>query len=399
MRVLFDVSTYGRGTDESNPGGGLERQVADLAVGLATRGHEVAIVANKVGYLHRDQLESHGVPLWSLGRQGRYDVRVLTDLTGLVKRYDPDVVVAENFNASLWARLAGIRRGTGIVVAEHSSDCAIPAKEYWTNRLLAPFTHAVVACANAQARSLVAAGHRADSIVVVHNGVDVSRFHPDPLGAAAFRSECGIQRKTFLIGLVASHRREKRQDRLVPIVERMREAGMDVAACAVGWGPDSEKNKALFAASPAGDRLRVVGPRSDLSAVYSACDAVVLTSDAVETFPLCFLEAQSCGTPVVGMMVGGVGETFQPGVSGFLIEQGDVAGMATALRSLYDEPDVRARMGMRARAFVQRELTNDRMVDRYEPILREAWESSARYRRAHGSSVADRLHRAVREGR
>ena len=97
-----------------------------------------------------------------------------------------------------------------------------------------------------------------------------------------------------------------------------------------GGGPLIERSRELAASSAAGNRIIVTGPRSDLSAVYSACDACVLCSDS-ETLPLSPMEAQACEVPVVCMRVGGVEETMVPGETGALVAQGDVDGMALAL--------------------------------------------------------------------
>jgi glycosyltransferase involved in cell wall biosynthesis len=364
MRVLFDVPAFVMG--------GMERQIVDVASGLVSRGHEVALVVNKNATdAYHDLIQSGGVGLTVLGRTNRLDPRVLTDLLGIAHRFAPDVVVCETFNASLWGRLAGIMSGAAVVVAEHASGGSPSRKEYWTNRALGAFTHSVVGCARAQVPSLIAEGHPEGAIVIVHNGVDTTFFRRDPAAGLAFRAELDVPADAFVIGMVAAHRREKRYDRLVALAERLSEAGLDFVACAIGGGPGYEADRAFAAASAAAGRIRFVGPRSDMAAVYSACDVAILLSDS-ETFPLAFLEAQACGTPVVGMDVGGAGETLDPGVSGVLVGQGDIAAMAESIKDLSSDPGLRRRMGNAGRSFIESHLTLDRMVDGYEAVLQEA---------------------------
>jgi glycosyltransferase involved in cell wall biosynthesis len=375
MRILFDIPEFAMG--------GMERQVVGLGGGLVSRGHEVVLVVNKSATdAYRDLIESSGIGFTVLGRTNRLDPRVLSDLIGIVHRFAPDVVVAEMFNASLWGRVAGIISGTGVVVAEHSSDRVAPRKVYWTNRLLGPFTHAVVGCARAQVPSLVADGQPEAAIVVVHNAVDTTLFHPDPPGAQTFRAEAGIPEHAFVIGMIAANRPEKRHDRLVSLAERLSAGGVDFVACAIGGGPLYEGNRELAARSPAADRIRFVGPLSDVVAAYSACDVAVLVSDSIETFPLSFLEAQACGTPVVGMRVGGVEESFSPGESGFLVEQGDIDSMAEVIKRMSLDHALCGRMGRAGRSFVEAQYTVEKMVTGYEAVLRRAADAASGRRRA-----------------
>lgn len=364
MRILFDVPAFAMG--------GMERQIVDLASGLVARGHEVALVANKDSTdAYADLVVSSGVAFTVLGRMNRFDPRVFSDLLRILRRFRPDVVVCETFNATLWGRLAAIATGSPAVVAEHSSDRIAPRKEYWTNRILGPFTRSVIGCAFAQAPSLIADGQPERAIAIVHNGVDVAAFRADPAGGSAFRAEFGIPETAFVIGMVAANRPEKRHDRLIRIAEQLAATGVEFEACAIGGGPLLEQNRAQAARSVAADRIRFVGPRSDIVPAYNACDIVVLVSDSVETFPLSFLEAQSCGKPVVGMNVGGVAETFAPGLSGYLIDQGDETAMAHVLRDLSSDRARCRQMGFAGREFVEANFTVERMVGEYERILRD----------------------------
>ena len=60
-------------------------------------------------------------------------------------------------------------------------------------------------------------------------------------------------------------------------------------------------------------------------------------------------EAMAAGVPVVAYRAGAVAEWLQDGVSGLLVEAGDVAGLARSIeKMLLDEP-MRGRMGVAAR--------------------------------------------------
>ena len=238
-----------------------------------------------------------------------------------------------------------------------------------TNRILGPATRAIVACAEAQVPTLVAAGNPGRSIVVVANGVDTAEFYPDAAEGLRFRRDAGIPGDAVVVALVAAHRREKRHDRFLRLIERLDAAGHHVWGLMAGGGPLLDADRELARRSPCAGRLVVAGPVSDMRAVYGASDVVTLTSDDVETFPLSFLEAQACGTPVVGMDTGGVRETLVPGETGIIVGQGDEVAMAGAVASLVADADRRALMGAAARDWVESSLSLELMVSRYERVL------------------------------
>jgi glycosyltransferase involved in cell wall biosynthesis len=102
-------------------------------------------------------------------------------------------------------------------------------------------------------------------------------------------------------------------------------------------------------------------PREQLERLYERAAAVVLPSYR-EGLPLCVLEAMAHGRPVVATRVGGIPELVEDGVTGFLVEPGDVAGLRAALERLLADPMLRRRMGREARARVAERCSWDRVT-------------------------------------
>ena len=103
MKVVIDIAEIARG--------GMERQVIQLASGLQGRGHEVRLIAQKRVSDYRAEIAEARLDVVELGRDGRTDPRVLSDLLAVMRRFRPDVAVCENFNATLWGRLAALVGG------------------------------------------------------------------------------------------------------------------------------------------------------------------------------------------------------------------------------------------------------------------------------------------------
>jgi glycosyltransferase involved in cell wall biosynthesis len=72
------------------------------------------------------------------------------------------------------------------------------------------------------------------------------------------------------------------------------------------------------------------------------------------------------------MDTGGVRETLIEAQTGFVVEQGDLQGMATTTAALLSDRDRRADIGRAGRTFVQEHLSTEAMIDGYAAVLADA---------------------------
>ena len=88
---------------------------------------------------------------------------------------------------------------------------------------------------------------------------------------------------------------------------------------------------------------------------YQAADLFALTSrvagHSVEGFGLVYLEASANGLPVVAHRTGGVESAVRAGVTGLLVDPGDEAALAEAIRRLVEDSALRRRLGENGRRF------------------------------------------------
>jgi glycosyltransferase involved in cell wall biosynthesis len=100
--------------------------------------------------------------------------------------------------------------------------------------------------------------------------------------------------------------------------------------------------------------------------------AAVLAAPSVlaEPFGLPLVEAMACGRPVVASRAGGMAETVIDGVTGRLVERGDVIGLADALRDVLTNDEARERMQKAARSVVEERYSWDKSVERLDEIYR-----------------------------
>jgi glycosyltransferase involved in cell wall biosynthesis len=161
-------------------------------------------------------------------------------------------------------------------------------------------------------------------VTVISNGVDTERFQP--VDADDFREKYDLDGP--LVGYTGRHGYEKC---LGDIVDAVAEADVDATLVFGGDGPARESLERR--AENRGVDARFLGflPREELPAFYSVLDAFLFPSP-VETQGIVALEANACGTPVVGVDSGALADTVDDGVTGYHFEPGDIDGFAAALR-------------------------------------------------------------------
>jgi glycosyltransferase involved in cell wall biosynthesis len=115
--------------------------------------------------------------------------------------------------------------------------------------------------------------------------------------------------------------------------------------------------------------------------------AVMVYTSRLEPFGYAPLEANACGTAVVGVAEGGIRETIVPGVNGVLVDLSDVDALGRAIRRYVDDLDLAREHGLRARQHVIERWGIEGAIDRIEEALvRAAREADARFepwRRRH----------------
>jgi glycosyltransferase involved in cell wall biosynthesis len=136
----------------------------------------------------------------------------------------------------------------------------------------------------------------------------------------------------------------------------------------------AEGKRIHAAASTLGSSLvlrGLVGP-DELAGCYANA-RVMLSASRYEGWPIAVAEAMASGVPVVAFDVPGVRELVRNGVDGLLVEPGDVDSLASALRRVWDDGALRARMSLearlRARAWPTWQRSAARLVDVIETVV------------------------------
>ena len=111
-------------------------------------------------------------------------------------------------------------------------------------------------------------------------------------------------------------------------------------------------------------------PANDVAALYQAADFFVLPS-AREPYGTVYGEAMSAGLPIVGWRAGNLPYLAENEHEGLLVEPGDIAGLADAMRRLALDEALRLRLGQAARQRAQTLPTWDETAELFFSAIRE----------------------------
>ena len=187
---------------------------------------------------------------------------------------------------------------------------------------------------------------------VIHNGINTEVF--DVYDATAVRQQYSLGDKHIFLGVASIWSREKG---LADFIKMSELIGQDEVIVLVGIKPEDmkllPKNVVAIART---ENIR------QLAELYSAAD-VFINPTWQDNYPTVNLEAIACGTPVVTYRTGGSIEAITD-TTGFIVEQGDVAGLVDAARCII-------RRGKEAYRNVCRQyaVANFRKEDRYADYL------------------------------
>jgi glycosyltransferase involved in cell wall biosynthesis len=196
-----------------------------------------------------------------------------------------------------------------------------------------------------------ALGIAPERCLFVQNGIDLNQYRRrTPRDQAKRRLDVPPER--LVIGAIGRLSAEKGFDALVRAADRLMAKGLDIELLIAGVGDEQGRLAALIAELGRGERIRLLGFRSDTISLYEAMDVYALSS-LREGLPNVLLEAMALEVPVLATRVAGVPKLITDGANGLLVEPGSVDLLAEALANLLGDAALRDRLGRAGRATVE----------------------------------------------
>jgi glycosyltransferase involved in cell wall biosynthesis len=362
MKIVYIVT-------RANPIGGAQVHVRDLALALLQRGHQPVVVTSGNG-AYTDGLRAAGVETITLDSLRMpihpiQDVRALRELRGLLKTLRPDLVSTHSAKAGFLGRLAARSLGLPVIFTAHgwAFTTGVPAPQAlmyrWFERLAAPLALKIITVSDFDRELAIARGIATrDKLVTIHNGM------PDI--APALRAD--PSRSPVRLVMIARFEPQKDHATLLEALAGLKHKAWHLDL--IGDGPLLPQARELTQRLGLADRIQFWGQRLDVAARLAEAQVALLITKW-EGFPRSILEAMRAGLPVIASAVGGVAESVLDGETGWTVAREDIAGVRERLMQLLADPELRCRMGWRARERYEREFMLARTVSRTLAVYHE----------------------------
>ncbi len=335
-------------------------QVTDsLCIGGAER-----VAINLANHLPRDRFELHlcttreegelagdvcpDVSRLQLARRSRFDEpRAVLRLVHYVREYDIRLLHCHKDTIFLAALASLFLPRTKLIWHDHHGEFSFDGRSPRLYRVGNLRTDAVIAVNELLAGWAVRElGIPEDRVSFVPNFV--MPHEPGPL-AEALPGEPGGR-----IVCVANLRRQKDQINLIHamaiVVKEFPGAHALLVGVPMGDYPNALRGEIVKQGLE--DQISILGPRTDISAILSACDVGVLSS-ADEGLPLSLVEYGMAGMAAVSTRVGQCEDVLAGGEVGLLVSPRDPEALAAALVELLASEELRRELGERFRRHVE----------------------------------------------
>ena len=299
------------------------------------------------------------------------DFKSFFSLTALVSQFRPLVIHSITPKAGLIAMLAGLLVGV-------PNRCHTFTGQVWANKtglarrllkgadwLIATLASCVLTDSATQCRLLEKEGIVKKGRISMLGagsiaGVDPKRFYPDPVHYQQQRKRLGTHENACVFLFVGRIAKDKGVMDLLTAFQNLAREVPQLELWMIG--PDEEgllqtlQPIAICCNAP----VRFLGPLLRPELFMVAADVLLLPSHR-EGFPSTILEAAACGLPTIAFRIYGVLGAVVEDDTGLLVELGQTAALASAMKSLALNEVLRLRLGNKARERTIRDFSSDKV--------------------------------------
>jgi 1,2-diacylglycerol 3-alpha-glucosyltransferase len=302
------------------------------------------------------------LPSWRR-RVGRYNALLNRGVGRALGKAAPDVILCGGYNyvaswqALFWARMHNVPFFLWSESNVQDLRCGHALVEFLKAEFMSKCSGFVVPGKSALEYLRV---HKVneDSIFAAPNAVDNDFFAASAAAArqneATWRREFALPERYFLF--VGRLVREKGVFELLSAYAKLDESMRRQVGLVFVGGGGCRPQLELQAASISPGVVRFAGfIQMEKLAIYYAFAEMAILPTYSDTWGLVVNEAMACGIPVIVSRVAGcVAELVRENWNGLLVDPKDVASLTSAMRSLADQPDLRASMGANSMEHISR---------------------------------------------
>ena len=153
-----------------------------------------------------------------------------------------------------------------------------------------------------------------------------------------FREDLGIGGNDVMLVSVGELNDNKNHSVIIKALSQI--SHQNVHYCIAGKGPLENSLKQLSASLGLGDRVHILGFRTDVQFLLNCADIFCFPSKR-EGLGIAAIEAMACGLPIVTSNIHGINDYSEDGITGFKCSPNDVVGFVRIINKLFLSPELR----------------------------------------------------------
>jgi len=361
--------------------GGGERVFAQIINRLSEKKYSIMVACLPTGAFI-EKVKRSGVQVKSVDMRNRFNLGVILQLAGLMKRERVDIVHSQGARADFFARMAAKLAGVPVVV----STVPMPVEGFDVNpirkliymvfnRFSERFVDRFMVVSDALQKLMIEKrGIESQRVVKIYNGIELDEYcisdEEIVYGRSRFRKESGLGDDVPVIGVIGRLVWQKGFEYFIEAVPGVLKKNPEALFLIVGEGELKDELKAKSKKLGLENKIIFTGFMDDVKDVLASVDIFVMPS-LLEGLPMTLLEAMAMKKPIVAASIEGIMEILENDVSGLLVPPRDTKALAEAITYMLTHKDKALQMGSAASKIVTERFGVDIMVQKVEEVYEE----------------------------
>ncbi|MFQ4145382.1 glycosyltransferase family 4 protein [Chlorogloeopsis sp. ULAP02] len=373
MKIIYVTTELSTGT------GGGEKMLYNLLSKINRSRFSPVVVSLMDRGIWGDSIEALGIPVHTLGmKPGKPTPEATWQLIRTVRQHNPNLIQGWMYHGNFAAQLASAFLFKKIAIL-WNIQCSLDSLADLDNKMtatlvkgcayLSKLTTKIVFVSQTSKVQHEALGYCQQKSYVIPNSCDTSLFKPSFEAKSSVRSELGLSENTLLIGLMGRYHPMKDHANFLQAAAILLKEYSHTHFLLAGSGVNPENNtlQNLIQDLRIGDRIHLLGHRSDMPRLNAAVDIATSSSAFGEGWSLVIGEAMSCGVPCVVTNVSDA--AWIVGNTGRVVPPKNSEALAQAWKELIDIGSKgREALGKAARTRIIEHFSLDSVVAQYEAL-------------------------------
>lgn len=360
MKVLFLAGHFNAG--------GISSYILNLTRGLIARGHKIYVASGGGEWVER--LELHGAKniYLPLGTKSIISPKLLFAyfaLKKIIKSEGIDIIHAQTRVSEVLASWVSRKTAVPFVSTAHGFY-----QRRWGRCIFPGWGRFVIAISEPVRKHLIEHfGLNPERVILVHNGIDISRSQASGLGPREIKKKYGL-RDGPVIGIIARLSEVKGHKYLLMAMAKVKEQIPEAQLLSVGDGKIKKDLEQLARHLKIDEGVYFIPAVSDTAEPLSVMDVFAMPS-LQEGLGLSIMEAMLMGVTVIASSVGGITSLIKNNETGILVDPANPQVLAQGILGLLKDKEKAARLSARARDLVVKDFSLQPMAEGTEAVYRK----------------------------